>query len=109
MANTTSQQKRDKLMSRQAFIEEIGAYVKVYAPIYGIKVCSPIIAQAILESGGGTSELAICANNFFGLKYKQGRCPTASGVYHKIGSEQYPDGSYVSSAMEWCLFDSMEQ
>lgn len=90
------------------FIEEIAVYVQKYAPQYKIMVHSPIIAQAILESASGTSELAVNANNFFGLKYRPGRCPTASGVYHKIGSEQNPDGSYTSSAMQWMKFDNME-
>lgn len=91
------------------FISQIAFYVKKYAKKYGILVYSPIIAQAILESGKGTSELAVNANNFFGIKYKPGRCPTANGIYYKVGSEQNPDGSYVSSSMRWCKFDSMEQ
>lgn len=65
-------------------IKEIAGLVRKYAPLYDIKVYSPIIAQAILESGRGTSELAIKACNYFGLKYKKGRCPTASGVYHLL-------------------------
>lgn len=95
-------------MNRTEFIEKIGAYVQKYALSYGIKVCSPVIAQAILESGGGTSELAVNANNFFGLKYKPERCPGASGYYVKVGSEQNADGSYTSSVMKWFKFDSME-
>lgn len=95
-------------MTREQFINEIAKYIQKYAPQYEIKVCSPIIAQAILESGGGTSELAMNAHNYFGLKYKTGRCPSASGVYYKIGSEQNPDGSYVSSAMQWFKFNCME-
>lgn len=95
-------------MTREQFINEIAKYVQKYAPQYGIKVCSPIVAQAVLESGAGTSELAVKANNFFGLKYKAGRCPSASGIYVKVGSEQNADGSYVSSSMQWCKFDSIE-
>ena len=90
------------------FIEQIARLVVKYAPSYGIAVHSPIIAQAILESASGTSELAVNANNYFGLKYRKGRCKTCIGIYHKIGSEQNPDGSYTSSAMQWCKFDSME-
>ena len=90
------------------FIEQIARLVVKYAPSYGIAVHSPIIAQAILESASGTSELAVNANNYFGLKYRKGRCKTCIGIYHKIGSEQNPDESYTSSAMQWCKFDSME-
>lgn len=43
-----------------------------------------------------------------GLKYRKGRCKTCVGIYHKVGSEQNSDGSYTTSAMEWCKFGSME-
>lgn len=95
-------------MTREQFISKIAPLVQKYAPLYGITVCSPVIAQAVLESGGGTSELAVNANNYFGLKYREGRCPTCSGIYYKNGSEQNADGSYTTSAMKWCKFNSME-
>lgn len=90
------------------FIEQIAPYIQKYAPQYGIKVCSPIIAQAILESASGTSELAKNAHNYFGLKYRAGRCPSACGIYYKNGSEQNKDGSYTSSAMQWMKFPNMD-
>lgn len=95
-------------MTTQGFIENIAGYVKKYAATYNVCVFSPIIAQAILESDKGTSELAVNAHNYFGLKYRKGRCKTCVGIYHKVGSEQNSDGSYTSSAMEWCKFESME-
>lgn len=95
-------------MNTTEFIEKIGAYVQKYAPAYGICVHSPIIAQAVLESARGTSELAVNANNYFGLKYKPGRCPTATGIYYKVGSEQAKDGTYTSSQMRWCRFPDMD-
>lgn len=67
-----------------------------------------MIAQAILESASGTSELAKNAHNYFGLKYRAGRCPSASGIYYKVGSEQNTDGTYTSSAMQWMKFSNME-
>ena len=90
------------------FIEKAAEYVQKYAPQYGIKVHSPIIAQLILESASGTSELAKNAHNYSGLKYREGRCPSAIGVYYKVGSEQNADGSYTSSAMKWFKFPDME-
>ena len=36
-------------MKKEEFIQKIAGYVKKYAAAYEIKVCSPIIAQAILE------------------------------------------------------------
>lgn len=95
-------------MDKQEFIKQIAAYVKKYAPSYNIKVYSPIIAQAILESAYGTSELAVNAHNYFGLKYRAGRCKTCIGIYNKVGSEQNADGSYTSSSMQWCKFKDME-
>ena len=95
-------------MNTTEFIEKIGAYVQKYAPAYGICVYSPIIAQAVLESAKGTSELAVKANNYFGLKYKPGRCPTATGSYTKVGSEQKADGTYTSASMQWFAFPDME-
>ena len=95
-------------MSNKAFIESIADYVEKYAYLYGITVHSPIIAQAILESASGTSELAVNAHNYFGLKYREGRCKTAAGTYSKVGSEQNADGSYTSSVMKWCKFPDME-
>ena len=87
------------------FIEEIAKYVQTYSIAYGIQVCSPIIAQAILESDSGTSELAVNAHNYFGLKYK---ASVASEHYIKVGSEQNANGTYTSSVMKWCKFPSME-
>lgn len=87
------------------FIECIAPIIQKYAPQYDIKVCSPIIAQAVLESASGTSELAVNACNYFGLKYK---ASVASEFYVKVGSEQNADGSYTSSVMKWCKFPNME-
>ena len=92
------------------FIDDIAKYVAKYAPSYGICVYSPIIAQAILESASGTSELAKNCNNFFGLKYRGNRCKTALPTpYEKRGSEQKPDGSYVVTVMYWYQFATMEK
>lgn len=95
-------------MTKEEFIEQIAHYVKLYAPRYNILVYSPIIAQAVLESAYGTSKLAVNAHNYFGLKYRKGRCPTSCGIYYKNGSEQNPDGTYTSSAMQWMKFPDME-
>ena len=97
------------MYTKEQFIEEVAKYVEKHRHKYNILVCSAIIAQAILESGWGTTELAVKANNFFGLKYKAGRCPTASGFYIKQGTEQNPDGTYVSYTMYWCTFADLEQ
>lgn len=90
------------------FVEDIAPLVQKYAKEYGIGVCSPIIAQGVLESQSGKSELGVNAMNFFGMKYRKGRVPCASGVYYKVGSEQNKDGTYVSSNMKWLKFNSYD-
>ena len=102
------QDRRGERMNKQQFIEVIAALVKKYAPKYDICVYSPIIAQAILESASGTSELAVNAHNYFGLKYRAGRCPSADDCYIMRGSEQNADGSYTSSTMKWFSFPDIE-
>ena len=93
-------------MTKTEFIKQVAIYVKKYAPRYNILVYSPIIAQACLESGYGTSELATQAHNYFGLKYNASI--SEKNAYIKIGSEQNSDGSYISSTMKWCNFNSFE-
>lgn len=55
-------------MDKETFIQKVAEKVSKYAPLYGICVHSPIIAQAIIESGWGSSVLARRYNNYFGLK-----------------------------------------
>ena len=55
-------------MDEELFIQKVAEKVRKYAPLYGIGVHSPIIAQAIVESGWGESVLASKYNNYFGLK-----------------------------------------
>ncbi len=57
--------------NQKEFIEKIYKSVAKYAPNYDIKVYSPIIAQAIIESKWGKSKLS-SYNNFFGLKAGKG-------------------------------------
>lgn len=47
-------------MEKQDFINKIAGYVKKYAAAYGISVHSPIIAQAVLESGWGEAVWRRC-------------------------------------------------
>lgn len=53
---------------KKRFIDEIAEYTLKYAPAYDICVVSPIIAQAIQESGWGRSKLSEKYFNFFGMK-----------------------------------------
>ena len=50
------------------FIETIGPIIQEEAKVRGYKVCSPIIAQACIESGYNTSLLSMKYHNYFGMK-----------------------------------------
>lgn len=93
----------------QEFINKITPFIQKYAKKYNIKVVSPIIAQACLESAYGTSKKATF-NNFFGLKYRKNRVKCNSGYFQDGGSEQNPNGTYtsLSSTTAWYAFQDME-
>lgn len=95
-------------MTKQEFIENIAKYVMKYAPQFNIKVHSPIIAQACLESGFGTSYKAQF-HNYFGLKYRPDRVTCNNGYFKDGGSEQRTDGSYIPISTDWYSFEDMEK
>ena len=102
-------------MSKSQFIKEVAWAVSkvapINAPMYGIAVYSPIIAQACLESRYGTSPKAVLYNNILGLKYRQNRVKCNNGYFEDGGSEQNLDGSYtiLPSDTAWYRFDSIEK
>ena len=59
-------------MTKEGYIELIAPLVQKYAPMYGICVCSPIIAQGVIEGWNNQkkalSTLAAKYNNFQGFK-----------------------------------------
>ena len=97
-------------MTQEQFIAEIAKYVQKYAPQYGIAVCSPIIAQACLESAYGTSKKAKY-HNYFGLKYRANRVTCNKGYFSDGGSEQNGDGTYTTlpSSTAWYAFENLEK
>lgn len=92
-------------MTHQEFIEQVALYVKKYAKSYEIMVHSPIIAQAILESGWGESGLAAKYHNYFGLKC--GSRWTGKSVNLKT-KEEYTPGTLTTISDNFRVFDSME-
>ena len=92
-------------MSKEDFIEKVAEYVQKYAPQYGIKVCSPIIAQACLESGWGKSKLSETYHNYFGLKC--GSKWTGKSVYLTT-QEEYKTGTKTTIKDAFRMYDSME-
>lgn len=99
------------------FIEQVAAYVQKYAPQYDIKVCSPIIAQAVLESASGTSnKVKVEAegktewrHNYFGLKWRDGRCAISNDYFEEWTAEQKIDGTYENVVSKFCKFKSLEE
>lgn len=96
-------------MTNNEFIEKIAKYVIKYAPQFGVKVYSPVIAQACKESGYGQAQnVKVSHNNFFGLKYNPGRVTCHNGYVSDSGSEQKADGTYVPIETDWYTFSDME-
>ena len=93
-------------MDKQAFIEKIAGYVRKYAVAYGITVHSPIIAQAVLESGYGESRLAAVYHNYFGLK-----CGTKwTGKSVNLSTmEEYTAGVLTQIKDNFRVYDNMEE
>lgn len=100
-------------MNKQEFIDTIAKYVIKYAPQYGICVYSPIIAQACLESGYGTSNKVFCngewRHNYFGLKWRDKRCAISNDYFEEWTSEQRPDGSRYNKVDKFCKFKNIEE
>ena len=92
--------------AKRNFVIQIANYVRKYAPKYGIKVYSPIIAQAIHESGWGESSLSAKYHNYFGLK-----CGTLwKGKSVNLSTkEEYSAGSLTTIRSNFRVYDNMEQ
>lgn len=92
--------------SRRKFVINIATYVRKYAPKYGVLVYSPIIAQAIHESGWGESSLAYKYHNYFGLKC--GTLWTGKSV-NLSTKEEYTAGTLTTIRDNFRVYDNMEQ
>ena len=102
---TVSGKLNDISASRRQFVIDIANYVRKYAPQYGICVYSPIIAQAIHESGWGESKLSAKYHNYFGLKC--GTKWTGKSVNMKT-QEEYSAGSLSTISANFRAYDNME-
>lgn len=99
------------------FISQVVKFVKQYAPQFGIKVYSPIIAQAINESGFGKSDKVYVElvdgtkewrHNYFGLKWRDNRCAVSNEYFEENTMEQRPDGSRYTLISRFFRFKSLE-
>lgn len=96
----------DIAASRRQFVIDIANYVRKYAPQYGIEVYSPIIAQAIHESGWGESKLSAKYHNYFGLKC--GTKWTGKSV-NMSTQEEYSAGTLTTISANFRVYDNMEE
>ena len=92
-------------MSPDDFIGKIAPLVQKHAPRYGVKVCSPIIAQAILESGWGESTLGSKFHNYFGMKC--GTRWTGASV-NMSTKEEYTPGVMTTIQDNFRVYATME-
>lgn len=101
----SSQQAKD-------FVNAIGPIISKYAKEYGYQVASPIIAQAICESGV-TSTLAVRYHNYFGLKagsQKKGSLGVWDGtVVNMSTKEEYTPGTLTSIKDFFRVYKSMDE
>lgn len=88
-----------------SFITEIAPLIQKYAPNYGIKVVSPIIAQACLESNYGKSKLSAKYYNYFGLKC--GTKWTGASV-NMATNEEYTAGTLTKISANFRAYSSMD-
>ena len=105
----TQRERRNEIMlldtDKQKFVDDIAKYVQKYAGSYGISVHSPIIAQAILESGWGKSRLAADYHNYFGMKC--GTKWTGPSV-NMTTQEEYAAGTLTTIKDNFRVYDNME-
>ena len=98
------------LTDNEKFIEEIGAMARADMAKSGI--CAAVtVAQAILESGWGKSDLAVKANNIFGMKCSlsgntwPGSTWDGKSAYNKSTGEYY-SGSYTTVKADFRKYGS---
>ena len=90
--------------TQETFIMQIAPLVQKYAKQYGIKVASPIIAQACLESAYGKSGLAKY-HNYFGMK--AGKNYSGSSVKMKT-KEEYQKGVLTEIYADFRTYPDMD-
>lgn len=90
---------------QKQFINNIGYIIQEEAKDRGYKVCSPIIAQACLESNYGASMLSTRWHNYFGMK-----CGSSwKGMSVNLSTkEEYTQGQLTTIRDNFRAYDSME-
>ena len=90
---------------QKEFINNIGYIIQEEAKARGYQVCSPIIAQACLESNYGVSQLSARWNNFFGMK-----CGSAwKGQSVNLATKEEYNSQLVNIRDNFRVYSSMEE
>lgn len=110
---TGTQASEFKNLSESDVIAKVGPLAAADMKKTGI-LASITLAQFILESGYGKSELAQNANNCFGMKKSlsgntwAGSSWNGQSIYTKETKEQNPDGSYVTITADFRKYPNVE-
>lgn len=90
---------------QKEFINQIGYIIQEEAKARGYHVCSPIIAQACLESNYGVSQLSARWFNFFGMK-----CGSAwKGQSVNLATKEEYNSQLVNIRDNFRVYSSMEE
>lgn len=90
---------------QKEFINSIGYIIQEEAKARGYHVCSPIIAQACLESNYGVSQLSSRWHNYFGMK-----CGSAwKGQSVNLATKEEYNSQLVNIRDNFRVFSSMEE
>lgn len=91
---------------QKQFINEIAYIIQEEAKARGYQVCSPIIAQACIESAYGTSSLGYRWHNYFGMKCGSSWKGKSINLSTK---EEYQSGQLTTIRDNFRAYDSMEE
>ena len=91
---------------QKQFINEIAYIIQEEAKTRGYQVCSPIIAQACIESAYGTSSLGYRWHNYFGMKCGSSWKGKSINLSTK---EEYQFGQLTTIRDNFRVYDSMEE
>lgn len=91
---------------QKQFINEIAYIIQEEAKARGYQVCSPIIAQACIESAYGTSSLGYRWHNYFGMKCGSSWKGKSINLSTK---EEYKPGQLTTIRDNFRAYDSMEE
>lgn len=90
---------------QKEFINSIGYIIQEEAKARGYHVCSPIIAQACLESNYGVSQLSSRWHNYFGMK-----CGSAwKGQSVNLATKEEYNSQLVNIRDNFRVYSSMEE